>query len=97
MFGVLVAGRPVNTNLVQVTPNKFMCVIPQASAVQHIAVFMTGTTLFPPGYGGGIYFSVPPHDTWQFLGVISNEKPSAVFRIGWQDVDTDTVQLGTCL
>jgi hypothetical protein len=94
MFGVIVAGRPVQTQLQQVGPAKFLSVIPQASLVNHLCVFMTGATLFPEGLAGGIYFAVPPFDQWQFLGVISNDKPSAMFRIGWKDVSTDTVQLG---
>merc|ERR1712172_371082 len=41
---------------------------------------------FPEGMGGSVYFCWPQPDgvgqVWQLLGVISNTKPSAIFRIG---------------
>jgi len=70
MFGVVVAGRPPVTNLEQISETKVVLPIPQASTVNHIAVFMTGASFFPEGAAGGVYFAVPPFDDWQFLGVI---------------------------
>jgi len=40
--------------------------------------------LFSAGTGGSVYFSWPDAhspQSWQYLGFISNEKPSAVFRL----------------
>ncbi|XP_020374591.1 protein Hikeshi [Rhincodon typus] len=45
---------------------------------------MLGTAPFPVGTGGSVYFSYPDKDgmpVWQLLGFISNEKPSAIFKI----------------
>ena len=39
---------------------------------------MTG--LLPPGFGATIYAGIDA-STWKFLGVLTNEKPSAIFKV----------------
>uniref|UniRef100_A0A8C2ZDI4 Protein Hikeshi n=1 Tax=Cyclopterus lumpus TaxID=8103 RepID=A0A8C2ZDI4_CYCLU len=85
MFGCLVAGRLVQTDAAQVASDKFVFDLPDYEHVNHVAVFMLGTVPFPAGSGGAVYFSVPDPKcggpVWQLLGFITNEKPSAIFRI----------------
>ncbi|XP_060938848.1 protein Hikeshi [Limanda limanda] len=85
MFGCLVAGRLVQTDPLQVAPDKFLFQLPDFHNVNHVVVFMLGTVPFPPGTGGSVYLSVPDPGgggpAWQLLGFISNDKPSAIFRI----------------
>ncbi|KAJ3415474.1 hypothetical protein HDV05_004916 [Chytridiales sp. JEL 0842] len=93
MFGCIVAGRLVQTNLQQVDVTKYMFELQDAKSINHIVVFLTGQQAFPPGYAATVHFlwpnpSAPP--TWQFLGYLSNEKPSAVFRLGLKKSSTDT-------
>lgn len=50
----------------------------------HVVVFLTGAVPFNPGFAGAIYFGWPSPEggiTWQYLGYISNEKPSAIFKL----------------
>ncbi|KAF3700709.1 Protein Hikeshi [Channa argus] len=85
MFGCLVAGRLVQTDPVQVASDKFVFNLTDYENVNHVVVFMLGTVPFPAGMGGAVYFSFPDPlsggPVWQLLGFITNEKPSAIFRI----------------
>lgn len=86
MFGCLVAGRLVQTDAVQVAADKFVFNLPDYENVNHVVVFMLGTVPFPAGMGGAVYFSFPDPASgggpvWQLLGFITNDKPSAIFKI----------------
>ncbi|KAM8833419.1 protein Hikeshi [Synchiropus picturatus] len=86
MFGCLVAGRLVQTDPVQVSPDKFVFELPDYESVKHVVVFMLGTVPFPAGTGGAVYFCFPDPTggggpVWQLLGFITNDKPSAIFKL----------------
>ncbi|CAF89643.1 unnamed protein product, partial [Tetraodon nigroviridis] len=86
MFGCVVAGRLVQTDAVQVSPDKFVFHLADYESVNHVVVFMLGTVAFPAGMGGAVYFSFPDPSSaggpvWQLLGFITNDKPSAIFKI----------------
>lgn len=54
--------------------------LPHASAINHVCVFLLGTVPFPDGYAATVHFFWPGKG-FQLLGMLSNEKPSAVFRL----------------
>ncbi|XP_044262530.1 protein OPI10 homolog [Tribolium madens] len=84
MFGLIVSGRPVQTEFQPISETQFITTIPDADSINHIVVFLTGAIPFPEGTAGQVYFSWPdPHapPNWQPLGHISNTKPSAIFKI----------------
>lgn len=69
----------------QVDANTFVLGLEQAHAINHVVVFLTGQVPFSPEFGGAIYFGWPSPETggisWQFLGYINNDKPSAIFKL----------------
>jgi hypothetical protein len=58
--------------------------LPDAQVINHIVVFLT--TPLPQGYAATIHFGWPDKP-WTLLGMVSNEKPSAVFKVGKKGVD----------
>ncbi|KAF9336601.1 hypothetical protein BG006_008063 [Podila minutissima] len=80
MFGCIVAGRLVQTNLQQVDVNKFTFQLDDAENINHIVVFLLGTIPFQPGYAATVHL-LWPNKTWQLLGMLSNNKASAIFRL----------------
>ncbi|CAI2179561.1 7162_t:CDS:2 [Funneliformis geosporum] len=82
MFGCIVAGRLIQTNLQQVDVNKYIFELPDAATVNHIVVFLLGTIPFDPGYAATVHFLWPGSESgWKLLGMLSNDKPSAIFRL----------------
>ncbi|KAL1238222.1 Protein Hikeshi [Trichinella spiralis] len=84
MFGVLVPGRAVQTNFTQIDDTHCVFSLDDAEHVNHIIVLLTGQVAFPQGYGGAVYLCYPSSDgqqAWLYLGFVSNEKPSAIFRV----------------
>ncbi|KAH9245257.1 hypothetical protein BASA81_017264 [Batrachochytrium salamandrivorans] len=66
------------------TSNKYAFQLPDATSINHLVVFLTGAAPFPPGYAATVHFLWPSstNQTWTLLGHISNEKPSAIFKLG---------------
>ncbi|TFK67612.1 DUF775-domain-containing protein [Pluteus cervinus] len=89
MFGCLVAGRVLQTNLVQTDETHAYFELPAAGSINHVCVFMLGTAPFPDGLGAAVHFYWPGKG-FQLLGMLSNEKPSAIFRLRGTFTATDT-------
>ncbi|KAG0248191.1 hypothetical protein BG011_000366, partial [Mortierella polycephala] len=70
----------VQTNLQQVDVNKFTFQLDDAESINHIVVFLLGTLPFQPGYAATVHL-LWPNKTWQLLGMLSNNKPSVIFRL----------------
>ena len=83
MFGLLLSGRLVDTSFRSVDASHVLIDIDDVDSIHHVVVFLTGQQAFPDGMGGAVYFSHPSDRAppWQFLGSLSNAKPSAIFRI----------------
>jgi len=87
MFGLLVSGRLVDTSFRQVDQTHFVIDVVDPDSFNHVVVFLTGQVPFPAGMGGAVYCAWPPKDpgvaepVWQFLGIVTNDKPSAIFKV----------------
>ncbi|KAG5679504.1 hypothetical protein PVAND_009067 [Polypedilum vanderplanki] len=83
-FGLIISGRLVQTDFQQIEETKFLTNIADADNINYIVTFLTGSIPLPLGTCAGVYWSWPDSQNpsrWQFLGYISNSKPSAIFKI----------------
>ncbi|KAK8861226.1 hypothetical protein IAR55_002045 [Kwoniella newhampshirensis] len=80
MFGAIVAGRLVQTNLQQIDETHFVFPLEQPYEINHLTVFLLGTVPFPEGYGASVHFAWPGKE-YIPLGVLTNSKPSAIYRL----------------
>jgi len=80
MFGAIVGGRLVQTNLQQIDETHFVFPLDQPFQINHLTVFLTGAIPFPAGFGAGVHFQWPGKD-YVPLGVLTNAKPSAIYRV----------------
>jgi hypothetical protein len=70
MFGCIVAGRLIQTNIQQVDVNKYIFELPDAATINHIVVFLLGTIPFDPGYAATVHFLWPGGENgWKLLGM----------------------------
>ncbi|CAD5231258.1 unnamed protein product [Bursaphelenchus xylophilus] len=84
IFGVIVAGRLIQTDFVQAGDTEFLCEIQNAESINHLVVFLTGLQPFPEGMGGSVFIRWPQASGevhWHYLGFIANDKPSAIFKV----------------
>ncbi|XP_071506885.1 protein Hikeshi-like [Diadema antillarum] len=104
MFACLVAGRLVQGQAQEVDPTHFVFNIDNPTNINHVIIFLTGAMPFPDGMAGAVHFGQPEAGgmSWHYLGFISNEKPSVIFKIsglkGTQPVNNSFFsqpQLGT--
>ncbi|THD20460.1 putative secreted protein [Fasciola hepatica] len=96
MFGAIVAGKPVSaayaryddiqvqTDFSPVDTNKFLLRLAPLNDVNHVVVFLTGTVPLPDQLGAGVYLGIQRQEAliWYFLGVLTNERPSAIYKVG---------------
>jgi len=96
MFGLLMSGRLVDTNFRAVDSSHVVIDVPGVDAANHLVVFLTGQQAFPEGVGGAVYLCWGSHE-WQFLGTITNTKPSAIFKIVRPKVSLENIVISFSL
>lgn len=82
-FGLLVAGRPVQTDWRLAGPDKLLTEVAAPAGVAELAVFALPGVALPPDRGVLIFAAPPPFTAWTTLGALGPGKPSAVIRTGW--------------
>jgi hypothetical protein len=87
-FGVIFPGQPMITEFVPLENQRFSCKV--AASAQEFMVVLLQT--LPAGTGLSIYVLLPqPLPTWQFMGFVSNHKPSELIHMQNVPVCVDTL------
>ena len=81
MFSVIPANRPCLTTFVNISPTQFAFSFPSSPYFSHLVVFIIPGNNLPPNTAAGVHIQLPGSAEFRFLGAISNEKPSAIFRV----------------
>ncbi|EKX47170.1 hypothetical protein GUITHDRAFT_107080 [Guillardia theta CCMP2712] len=83
-FGYLVPGRPpqYSDSFQQIEPAKWSIDIDNSQQIRDVVVFLT-QPLTVAGMGLSCYITGPPFEKWHFIGALTNECPSGVFRVRW--------------
>eukprot|EP00277_Geminigera_cryophila_P012343 CAMPEP_0179443846 /NCGR_PEP_ID=MMETSP0799-20121207/27310_1 /TAXON_ID=46947 /ORGANISM="Geminigera cryophila, Strain CCMP2564" /LENGTH=164 /DNA_ID=CAMNT_0021230333 /DNA_START=113 /DNA_END=604 /DNA_ORIENTATION=+ len=83
-FGYLVPGRPPQYSdcFQQIEAAKWSIDIENSQQIRDVVVFLS-QPLSLPGMGMSCYITGPPFEQWHFIGAITNESPSGVFRVRW--------------
>ncbi|GMK58146.1 hypothetical protein CspeluHIS016_0501780 [Cutaneotrichosporon spelunceum] len=80
MFGAIVAGRLVQTNLQHIDDTHFVFTLERPYEINHLTVFLTGEMPFPEGYGATVHFAWPGGEYF-LLGTLTNARPSAIYKV----------------
>ena len=83
-LGLLIPGRPIRTDFVQVSPTRWLITIDAPGTVTEVGLFALPGNSLPPGTGLAFFFSLPPHTEWVALGAsVGAGSQAAIFRTGW--------------
>lgn len=71
----------VRTDFCRISETNFVLEMENGSSINHICVSLSGSEPLPEGSAASIHICFPPKEHWNRVGFISNQKPSAIFRI----------------
>ncbi|PHJ25901.1 duf775 domain protein, partial [Cystoisospora suis] len=61
---------------------QWICDLVNPGEISDLVCFLT-SPLPADNEGAGIYYSIPPFTDWEFMGVLTNNKPSVLLSPGW--------------
>lgn len=96
LFGLIIPGKAVLTEFVQVDATKFSLTVqcdgttvPAPSLIREIVFFLTNPAAIPPNHGVVIYWQMTSNANvptgFALLGAVTAEQPSAVLATGWSE------------
>lgn len=81
MFGLLIAGRPVDATPQAMSQTQYAFQIPSQPPFSHIAVFSLPGQELPPDAAAAIFIQIPPSTDFKLVGAVSSTRPSTMFKI----------------
>lgn len=80
MFGCVLPGRLVQTELQQIDETRAFFHLGNPEEINHICVFLDGSIPFQNGYAATIHLYWPGKG-FLLLGMLSNDRPSAIYKV----------------
>ncbi len=83
-FGFVIPGRiPIySESFRQIEPLKWTIDVENSHQIRDVVMFLTQPLAFP-NMAIGCFITGPPFTRWHFIGSLTNENPSGVFRVRW--------------
>ncbi|KAG5479994.1 hypothetical protein LSCM1_06413 [Leishmania martiniquensis] len=79
LFGVIVPGCPVHTDISAVDTGRWT--VNLGVAPESFVVFLTMSGPLPPGYGIGLFLAREDTMSFQYVGAITQQRPSSIVRV----------------
>ncbi|KPI88782.1 hypothetical protein ABL78_2097 [Leptomonas seymouri] len=79
LFGVIVPGCPVQTNVEQIDSGRWALQLGFAS--ESIVVFLTMAEPLPPDYGIGLFLAREDTMSFQYVGALTQQRASTILRV----------------
>ncbi|KPA75330.1 hypothetical protein ABB37_08624 [Leptomonas pyrrhocoris] len=79
LFGVIVPGCPVQTNLAQIDSGRWSLQL--GFAPESFVVFLTMAEPLPPGYGIGLFLAREDTMSFQYVGALTQQRASTILRV----------------
>ena len=83
ILGLVCPGRPLRTDFTVADAGKLVLDLPQPRDVTSVCVFLLPGAALPPGTGVAVFWALPPFSSFNALGALTPETPSAVWSTGW--------------
>lgn len=90
MFGYVCGGRPVETNVQQIEPTKFVFRLDDAARINYISIFLLPGAQLPPDFAAAVYAQLPNKTDFQFLGALMATKQSVIFKLNMSGASSMT-------
>ncbi|KAI9683577.1 MAG: hypothetical protein M1829_004880 [Trizodia sp. TS-e1964] len=81
MFGALIPGRPLQTNIQTLSPTHFLFLLPSSPPPTSLVVFLLPSTILPPATAAAIYIQPPRAQAFTLLGALHPSAPSALLTL----------------
>eukprot|EP01017_Pseudomicrothorax_dubius_P016714 TRINITY_DN1891_c0_g2_i1.p1 TRINITY_DN1891_c0_g2~~TRINITY_DN1891_c0_g2_i1.p1 ORF type:complete len:187 (+),score=42.20 TRINITY_DN1891_c0_g2_i1:98-658(+) len=91
VFGLIIPGEPMITEF-QAYEDFLFIDIPKPASITTIGLVLT--TPLPDGFGGSLYYSIPPFENLEFIGAVGNLRPSDIFSTNFA-LNPNTNELST--
>jgi len=82
MFGLLIPGRPMMGEFRQVSPQKVVIDVVAPAFVREFCVTILNPAL-PVDHGVAVYYALAPFQEWSYVGQLSLNEPTNIFRAPW--------------